>query len=135
MRRRGLLLFASLCAAGVYANAQSPIPAGVLAATGHAAQDSAPARAFAALLQAAAKNDFAAIRPMLVPGHPGLNLLNPAGFPMVKAELLPGGASPAAAMATLTALYTEADTATLVFGSGQTIWKMQRQAGGWKLSP
>ena len=140
MLRRSLLVLAALCGASI-AHGQKPvgdpIPAGVPALTGRAAQDSAPAQAFAALLQAAAKNDFAAIRPMLVENHPGARLLNPTEFPAVRTELLPNGASATAVMATLSEVYTKGDDATLVFDAepGQTIWKMKRLAGGWKLSP
>src|SRR5438094_1013554 len=107
MRRRSLLLLTALACAGV-AQAQTPgdpVPAGPPTLTGRAAQDSAPALAFAALLEAAANNDFAAIRPMLVEGHPGLRLLNPAGFPLVKAELLPNDIPPDIVIATMSALY------------------------------
>src|ERR1700720_593312 len=67
MLRRWLLLLAALFAAAVTpgqaleASAQSPIPAGP-PLTGHAAQDSPPARAFAALLQVVSKGDFPSIR-------------------------------------------------------------------------
>ncbi|TMJ60344.1 MAG: hypothetical protein E6G81_06715 [Alphaproteobacteria bacterium] len=139
MLRRPLLLLAALAYAAV-AFAQTPgdpIPAGAPTLTGRAAQESAPARAFAGLLEAAAKNDFAAIRPMLVEGHPGSRLLNPADFPRVKAELLPNDVPPAIVIATLSALYLQNDDAILVFGvkTGRTIWKMKRQTGSWKLSP
>ena len=117
--------------------AADPGPAGITPVTGHAAKDSAPARAFSALLQAAARDDFAAMRPMLVDGHPGLRLLNPQSFSEVRAELLPNGAAPPAVMATLSSLYLQNDEATLVFDGddGQTIWKMKRVSGVWKLAP
>ena len=142
MRRRSLLLGAALAGVMVAdtkltgANAQLPIPAGT-PLTGRAAQDSPPARTFTLLLTAVAKGDFAVIRSALAQGHPGLGMLNPGGLPMIKAELLPHGAAPAAVMATLAAVYIEGDGATLVFGTepGRTIWKMRRDTEGWKLSP
>src|SRR5438477_12546848 len=100
MLRRPLLLLAALAYAAV-AFAQTPgdpIPAGAPTLTGRAAQESAPARAFAGLLEAAAKHDFAAIRPMLVEGHPGSRLLNPADVPGVKGAGRPTDVPPASAI-------------------------------------
>jgi hypothetical protein len=142
MLRRRLLLLAAFSAATVAhiqtprTNAQSPIPAGA-PLTGHAAQDSPPARAFAALLQVVSKGDFPSIRAALTSDHPGLGLLNPEGLQLIKAELLPNRASPAAVMATLASVYGGHAQATLVFGvePSPTIWKMRRQSDGWKLSP
>lgn len=142
MLRRRLLLLAALSAAVVApgqaleASAQSPIPAGP-PLTGHAAQDSPPARAFAVLLQAVSKGDFPSIRAALTSDHPGLGMLNPEGLRLIKAELLPNGAAPAAVMATLASVYGGHAQATLVFGvePSLTIWRMRRQSDGWKFSP
>ena len=142
MLRRRLLLLAAFSAAAVAdiqtprTNAQPPIPAGP-PLTGHAAQDSPPARAFAALLQVVSKGDFPSIRAALTNDHPELGLLNPEGLRLIKAELLPNGAAPAAVMATLASVYADHAQATLVFGvePSLTIWKMRRQSDGWKLSP
>jgi len=64
-------------------------------------------------------------------------MLNPEGLRLIKAELLPNGAAPAAVMATLASVYRGHAQATLVFGvePSLTIWKMRRQSDGWKLSP
>jgi hypothetical protein len=142
MLRRRLLLLAAFSAAAVAliqtprTSAQSPIPAGP-PLTGHAAQDSPPARAFAVLLQAVSKGDFPSIRAALTSDHPGLGMLNPEGLRLIKTELLPNGAAPAAVMATLASVYRGHAQATLVFGvePSLTIWRMRRQSDGWKFSP
>ncbi len=117
------------------AASQLPLPPGT-PLLGQAAQDSAPARAFAALLAAVAKGDLDVIRAKLARGHPGLSMLTPSGLPAIRDELLPDGASPTVVMGTLEEVYVENGLATLVFGRApaRTIWKMKLEAGGWKLT-
>jgi hypothetical protein len=138
MRLLSLALAATLLSvASAAGHAQAPsAAAGAMTVVGSTAAQSAPARAFAVLLEAVARSDVAAIRRLLAQGHPGLRMLTPQGLRAMKAEFLPDGADPAAVMARLENVTLAADRATLTFAGpdGATIWKMTREAGGWRLS-